>query len=257
MNKIASLSTATACMLAMLVHASAVQAATCGNSAAGYEGWKQQFAGEAHRHHYRLAQIRHGLIAAGLVALLGGALFAAKNTFDAHALREDAGRLKAETADLNRRYQEISTSFPQLGVDNDTLRRQTGRYGELLRQQRQPGPAYARVSQVLDRMPAIVLEGIEWKNGSLLPSTVALGGDGGEITTVRASVRLERADTRQVLAAFEQFVDALKAEPGVTVKVLQRPFDVESGTALRGGDGIDEAVQPRPFAVEIVRSSAP
>lgn len=217
----------------------------------------QQFAGEAHRHHYRLAQIRHGLIAAGLVALLGGALFAAKNTFDAHALREDAGRLKAETADLNRRYQEISTSFPQLGVDNDTLRRQTGRYGELLRQQRQPGPAYARVSQVLDRMPAIVLEGIEWKNGSLLPSTVALGGDGGEITTVRASVRLERADTRQVLAAFEQFVDALKAEPGVTVKVLQRPFDVESGTALRGGDGIDEAVQPRPFAVEIVRSSAP
>jgi membrane-bound lytic murein transglycosylase B len=34
-------------MLVMLVHASPIQAATCGNSAAGYEGWKQQFAGEA------------------------------------------------------------------------------------------------------------------------------------------------------------------------------------------------------------------
>jgi hypothetical protein len=84
-----------------------------------------------------------------------------------------------------------------------------------------------------------------------------LAADTPEITTVRASIRLERADTRQILAVFEQFVDALKADPGVTVKVLQRPFDVEPGSALRGGDGIDEAAQPRPFAVEIVRSGTP
>lgn len=217
----------------------------------------QQFAGEAPRHHYRLAQIRHGLIAAGLVALLGGALFAAKNVVDAHTLREEASRLKAEEADLAHRYQEISATFPQLGIDNDSLRRLTGRYGELLRLQRQPGPAYAQVSRVLDRMPAIVLEGIDWKNGQNLPSTVAFAADSPEITTVRASIRLERADTRQILAVFEQFVEALKAEPGVTVKVLQRPFDVESGTALRGGDGIDEVAQPRPFAIEITRSSTP
>jgi hypothetical protein len=218
---------------------------------------RQQFAGEAPRHHYRLAQIRHGLIAAGLVALLGGSLYAAKNTFDAHTLRDDADRLKAEEADLARRYQEISATFPQLGIDNDSLRRLTGRYGELLRQQRQPGPAYAQVSRVLDRMPAIVLEGIDWKFGQNLPSTVALAADTPEITTVRASIRLERADTRQIVAVFEQFVDALKADPGVTVKVLQRPFDVDAGSALRGGDGIDEAVQPRPFAIEIVRSGTP
>ena len=217
----------------------------------------QQFAGEAPRHHYRLAQIRHGLIAAGLVALLGGALFAAKNVVDAHTLREEASRLKAEEADLAHRYQEISATFPQLGVDNDSLRRLTGRYGELLRLQRQPGPAYAQVSRVLDRMPAIVLEGIDWKNGQNLPSTVVFAADSPESTTVRASVRLERADTRQILAVFEQFVEALKAEPGVTVKVLQRPFDVESGSALRGGDGIDEVAQPRPFAIEITRSGTP
>jgi hypothetical protein len=107
-------------------------------------------------------------------------------------------------------------------------------------------------------MPAIVLEGIDWKNGQNMPSTVAFAADNPEITTVRASVRLERADTRQTLAVFEQFVDALKGRARhVTVKVLQRPFDVESGTALRGGDGIDEAAPARPFAVEITRSSAP
>ena len=39
--------TATALLLAMAVPASPLHAATCGNSAAGYEAWKQQFAGEA------------------------------------------------------------------------------------------------------------------------------------------------------------------------------------------------------------------
>ena len=217
----------------------------------------QQFAGEAHRHHYRLAQIRHGLVAAGLIALLGGALFAAKNTVDARALREETRLLTTSDAELSRRYQEISATFPQLGIDNDTLRRLTNRYGELSRQQHQPGPAYGLVSQVLDRMPAIFLESIDWKNGGFLPSTVANRPDNREITTVRASIRLARASTRQTLAVFEQFVEALRSEPGVTVNVLQRPFDIESGTAMRGGDGIDEETPARPFAVEIVRSAAP
>lgn len=217
----------------------------------------QQFASATHRRHYHLAQIRHGLIAAGLTALLGSALFAAKNSVDAHGLREETRVLAAGEADLSRRYQQISATFPQLGIDNDTLRRLTSRYGELARQQRQPGPAYGMVGRILERMPAIELESIAWKNGGIAASTAANRPDGREITTVRASIRLERASTRQVLAVFEQFVEALGNEPGSTVNVLQRPFDIESGTAMRGGDGIDAEAQARPFAVEIIRSAVP
>jgi hypothetical protein len=217
----------------------------------------QQFAGETHRHHFRLAQIRHGLVAAGLVALLGGVLFAAKETYNAHDLRAEAGALAASQADLNRRYQEISATFPQLGMDNDTLRRLTGRYGELLAQQREPTPSYRMVSRVLDRMPAIVLEGIDWKIGQNSRFTVGMAGGEPETTTVRGSIQLERATARQTLALFDQFVEALAADPANKIKVLQRPFDIESGRALRGGDGLDEEAQPRQFALEIVRSSAP
>lgn len=39
--------TASVLLLAMAVPASSLHAATCGNSAGGYEAWKQQFAGEA------------------------------------------------------------------------------------------------------------------------------------------------------------------------------------------------------------------
>ncbi|MDP2883308.1 MAG: hypothetical protein Q8N89_17230 [Azonexus sp.] len=217
----------------------------------------QQFADETHRHHFRLAQIRHGLFAAGLIALLGGVLFAAKETYKASDLRAEARALAASEADFSRRYQEISATFPQLGMDNNTLRRVTGRYGELLAQQRQPTPSYRMISHVLDRMPAIVLEGIDWKFGQNFRLTVGVPGREPEITTVRGSIHLERATTRQTLAVFDQFVDALRADPANTINVLQRPFDIESGRALRGGDGLDEETQPRQFAVEIVRNVAP
>lgn len=216
----------------------------------------QQFANEAHRHHYQLSQIRRGLIAAGVVALLGSLLFAAKETYVAHTLRQEVFALAAEESDLNRRHKEISATFPQLGVDNETLRRLTNRYSELRSLQRLPTASYAMIGQVLDRMPAIVLEGIDWKNGTFLPLTAAIS-DGPEITTVRGAIRLERATTRQTLAAFDQFTEALRADPANTVNVLQRPFDIESGSALRGGDGLDEEAKPRQFSVEIIRKIAP
>ena len=112
------------------------------------------------------------------------------------------------------------------------------------------------ISRVLDRMPAIALESIDWKNGTFLPLTAAISS-GPEITTVRGAIRLERATTRQTLAVFDQFVQALRADPANTVNVLQRPFDIESGSALRGGDGLDEDAKPRPFSVEVIRKIAP
>ncbi|MBS1143655.1 MAG: hypothetical protein H6R14_1061 [Proteobacteria bacterium] len=218
---------------------------------------RQQFANDAHRHHFRLAQIRHVLIASGLIALLGSVLFAAKGTYDAQNLRAEASALRATEADLNRRYLEISATFPQLGVDNETLRRLTNRYAELIVQQRQPGPSYRAVSRVLDRMPAITLESIDWKNGQNFRLTVGSSREDAEITTVRGAIRLERATTRQTLAVFDQFVDALKADPANTVNILQRPFDIESGQSLRGGDSQEGETQARQFAVEIVRGKAP
>ncbi len=216
----------------------------------------QQFAGEIHRHDYVLSQIRRGLIAAGSIALLAGLLFAAKEIYRAHQLREESTTLNAAAADLDRRYREISATFPQLGVDNETLHRLTERYGELRGLQRQPAASYRMLSRVLDRMPAVVLEGIDWKNGNFSPTAAAIGA-GPEILTVRGLVRQEQASTRQTLAVFDRFVEALSADPANTVKVLQRPFGIDSGSALRGGDGTDEESKPRRFAIEIVRKAAP
>lgn len=219
---------------------------------------RQQFAGEGHRHDYRLAQIRRGVITAGIIALLGSMLFAAKEIYQAQKFREETRLLTASETDLNGRYREISATFPQLGINNETLRHLTMRHADLTRQQRQPGPSYSLVSRALNEISSITVESIEWKIGRFSKSTAAVITGEEEITLLRGAIRPEKnASTRQVLATFENFIERLRSNPGASVTVLQQPFEMESGHSLRGGDGTDESTRPRPFALEITRKIAP
>ena len=140
-------------------------------------------------------------------------------------------------------------------IDNDTLRQLTTRYSELSRLQRQPGPSFSLVSQALERVPAIKLESIEWKNQA--PYAPGQKDENREVTIVRGAITLSQSEPRKVLGLFDNFVEALHGQPGMSITVQQRPFDIEPGSALRGGDGTDEAAQPRQFTVEIVRKHTP
>lgn len=214
----------------------------------------QQFGNDTHRHHFRLSQLRNGLLATGIVALLASSLYATKQFYDAHAFHEETQELKRSEVELNRRYQETASTLPQLGVDNDTLRQLTSQHAELTRQQKLPGPAFRLVSQALDRMPMIKLEGIEWRNDTTYDATKKAAQ---EATVVRGSIGVAQTDPRKLLGVFDNFVELLRSQPDVSVSVLQRPFDIESGSTLRGGDGAEEGIKPRQFAIEIVRRTAP
>lgn len=218
----------------------------------------QQFAGETHRHDFRLSQIRQGIIAVGLIALLGSLLFAARETYTAYTLRGEAEALKLSEADLNWRYQEISATFPQLGIDNETLRRLTSRHADLSRQQRLPDQAYRHLSLALNQMPGVTLEELDWKISAAGTSKAASIEGSDEVTTVRGAIRVQgNASPRQILASFEQFAELLRSDPACTVNTLQQPFDMESGRALRGGDSEEDNAKPRQFAVEIIRKIGP
>ena len=84
-----------------------------------------------HRQLYRASR-NFALVADLTVALLGGGLFAAKEFYESYSLREETQALILSEAELSWRYREISATFPQLGLDNDTLRRVTDRQVELL-----------------------------------------------------------------------------------------------------------------------------
>mgnify|MGYP001766095566 CR=1 FL=1 len=218
---------------------------------------RQQYAGEAHRHHYHQSLLRRGLVTAGLVTLMASAIFSARELYVACDLRSEAAALSANEKDLSQRYRSISATFPQLGIDNETLRRLTGHHAELLRHQRQPGPILTDISKVLDKMPAVVLDEIDWKNGQNFRLTVGGHTEPPETAIIRGTIRLERASPRQILGTYDELIDALRTLPGVTVTALQRPVDIESNAPLRGGDGQEDESRPRRFAVEIARSRKP
>ena len=226
----------------------------------------QQFAAETHRHDYRISQLRYGLIGLGAVALLGGFLFATKQLYDNYSFRQEAAALIASEAELSWRYREISATFPQLGIDNETLRRVTDRQKELLTQQRAPSAPFQQVSRAMNEMPNLHLESVEWKLGDNAPTTNSptrnsigeLLKSKNEVVILRGTIRLGPTSTaRQTLATFEHFVDLLRVDRDNEVSVLQQPFEIESGRALRGGDAANESTQPRQFAVQITRKLAP
>lgn len=210
----------------------------------------QQFGNDNHRHHFRLSQLRNGLLATGIVVLLASGLYAAKQFYDAHYLREEALALRSKEAELNRHYQETANAQPQLEIDNDTLRQLTNQYTELARQRNLPDPAFRLLGQALERMPAIRLESLEWRNDTAYDTTKKTAQ---EVTVVRGSIALAHTDPRKLLGVFDNFVDLLRAQPEVSISIVQRPLDIESGSALRGGDGAEEGTKPHPFTIEIVR----
>ena len=219
---------------------------------------RQQFAGADHRHDYRISQIRQGLITLGAITFLGGTLFATNKLIHTHALQQDTQEFSAKAAETDVRYREIAATFPQIGIDSETLRRITTRHSELLTQQRLPGPAYQLIGNALNQSPAIDLEGLDWRIGDAgNPATPSLNS-GAEVITIRGLVRLENgASTRQTLATFDQFVQLLGVDRNNQVKVLQPPFDIASGQSLRGDDKEDHGSKPRQFTLQITRQLTP
>jgi hypothetical protein len=219
---------------------------------------RQQFAGPGHRHAYQVNRLRRGILAAGLIALLGGLLLTAHNAWTAYELRQETRTLQASASDLENRYGKIAATFPQLGIDNATLRRLTDQHAALGQQQRPPEPALRRLGQVLEQMPAIILDRLDWRIGREVAGNASGNASAidshGETTIINGHVQLApTASTREVLTLFNEFVERLRNDPDNTVRILQRPFDMESGRPLRGGDDVGEAGLAQPFMIEITR----
>ncbi|MCL2525140.1 MAG: hypothetical protein FWF20_04260 [Betaproteobacteria bacterium] len=220
---------------------------------------RQQFASASHRHNYRVAQLRRGIVGASLIALLGGLLFAAHEAFTAHELRQESQVRQIQADELEAAYRSIAATFPQLDIDNDTLHRLSTQHATLVRQQQHPEAALRRLGQILDQTPAIALDRIEWQIGRTDPGAAAdaPGIDGDDESIVIHGHIQSAATAREALTRFDEFIDRLRHNPDNQVRIVQQAVDMASERALRGGDGIDEADRPQSFIIEISRTAKP
>ena len=222
-----------------------------------------QFADDTLRHDHHLGQIRSALYSLGVLALLGGLLFSGKLWYESFTLAQESEALRNEAALSRHRYHEIVKTFPPIPTNNEALRRIIGRYVELETMGASPDGLYREISRALQAAPAAELDGLDWKVGSsepppgsaaTQPALASTVPKDSEAIIVRGTLKLgPNANARQMLTAFNDLLEALKANPALQVKVLQRPFDIESGKSLRGDDTTLENSTPRSFSLQIIR----
>lgn len=222
-----------------------------------------QFADDVRRHDYHLWQIRTALYGFGVVALFACLLFTGKQLYDTSEIKEQTATLAAEAGLARQRYNDIVKTFPPIPTNNETLRRVINRYLELEKKTAGPEGLYHEISRALQIATQVELDGIDWKtggaaspgsNGANLPAGATAVADDSETAVVRGTLKVgANANARQLLAVFNQLVDALKANPKLQVTILQQPFDTESGKSLKGGDTAVEEDKPRTFSLQINR----
>jgi hypothetical protein len=220
-----------------------------------------QFAKEPLRHDYRLWQLRTALYGLGAVVLFGCLLFSGRQFYSANSLASESAAIAAQAQNARQRYDDIARSFPPIPTNNETLRQIMNRYTELESGGASPEALYRDISAALTKSPTVDIEAIDWKTAGAAGAKGNPGTAGavaaaanGPSALLRGTVNLgARATPRQIIAAFQQFVDVLRANPALTVKEIQQPFDTDSGKSLRSGSETVSETGARPFALEITR----
>jgi hypothetical protein len=218
-----------------------------------------QFANDDQRHHFHLWQVRTALYASAAVGLFGCLLFAGDQFYHAYDISQQAAEHQSQAGVARQRYNDVVKTFPPIPTNNETLRRVIDRYVVLEKKSTSPDRLYHEISRALQTSPSAEVDGIDWKvGGGATASTVRAGeatvGDDSEMALVSGTLRLsQHANARQLLAVFNQLVDALRANSKLQVTVLQQPFDIESSKSLKGGDTTITEDKPRTFSIQISR----
>ncbi|MGH8681126.1 MAG: hypothetical protein ACREVP_06415, partial [Burkholderiales bacterium] len=231
-----------------------------------------QYAGDNLRQHFRLHQLRVGLVAGGALICLLALGYAGILLTQRYGLEEqiDVDRQRARAA--TDEYQRVTRAFPQLPTTTDNLRATMQRYDSLTKQTSAPDRLAAVLSQSLDASPAIQLERIRWELAANPKERVRDAAAGQprsaparppagvpqvtelyEVVEVAGKVvGIRSADYRRMNGAVEEFVGRLRTHPGVEVLQVKLPFDTGSGSSLSGDIGAETEKVP-PFTVTVAR----
>ncbi|MCX7156467.1 MAG: hypothetical protein NTW45_08505 [Rhodocyclales bacterium] len=231
----------------------------------------QQFAPARERRFHNLWQVRFALTSAAWVILAGCLLFAGKTALNLYDLRDTTEATKALTASDTQRYNAILEGLPKISITPDNLRALSGRFEALQKRTPAMEPLLIHVSQALNDNPRIELTQLTWKivdhldvgekaqkdakqaAGAATPAAAAAAG----WVTVEIHAQLPLglvSDQRAQIELIESFAERLRASQ-TDVRVLRRPFDIESDKPLRstGKDGEAQPADVPKFAVRIAR----
>lgn len=230
----------------------------------------QQFAPAAERRFFKLWQVRYALTRTAWTVLAACLIFAAKTAFDAYDSGNEIEATKAATANDNQRYQGILQGLPQVSLSPDKLRAVIGRVDDLQKRMPAMEPLLIQLSLALNENPRIELARLAWqitdrldaaekpdpKRPAAAKTGVAPAGQQGWVSVeIDAQLPLSLvSDQRAQIDLIEGFAARLR-DPQTDVRVLSRPFDIESDKPLKssGEAGKAQSAEVPKFSLRMAR----
>ena len=211
----------------------------------------QQFAPAADTRIYNLWRIRFALTSAAWMVLAGCLVFAGKTALNVYELRDSIEATRAVTATDTQRYNALIDSLPKVGISPDSLRALLERFDVLQKHTPAMEPLLNHLSLALNENPKIELTGLTWKIADNIDTarnvptgaTPAAAATGGVWAVIEINARLPLgmiSDQRAQINLIESFAARLR-DPRTDVRILSRPFDIESDKPLKSADEKGEA----------------
>lgn len=223
---------------------------------------------------FQIYQLRRALYAAGGIAALVSIGWLALNAYQIYDLHSQQTHAAAQTADYQRRYQDVTRHFPASPTSADNLVLAVQVAERLRSSKRTPETAMGLLGRVLSQYPDVRLKSMGWKyalrdydneTGQRRPE----GGSPGaavpgaparrQSAFVDAEIHPFNGDYRTALDAISAFAEALRKEPSVAeVKVVALPLNVSPTMALSGSTA-EAATRAKsaPFRLNIAFKPAP
>jgi hypothetical protein len=218
-------------------------------------------------HDYMIHRLRGwiGYAAAGL--LLGSLVMAALNIMGTLDTQTQLAQAKAQTADFERRYDEVARNFPATPLPGSDLKAVVEMSQAIAANERTPQRLMQVVSSALDISPEIGLQRMRWKftddlndkdetgpqsagnSHAQVPAANGVPGVMHEIGFVDGEIRNFSGDYRAALDSVNRLVDRVQKDPRVeSVAVVQQPVNVSAYSSLQGST-LDAQAQQIPAAL--------
>ncbi|MBI5110176.1 MAG: hypothetical protein HZA62_15685 [Rhodocyclales bacterium] len=227
----------------------------------------QQFAQASETRFHRLWKIRSALTSVAWVVFVACLLFAGKTGLKVAELQDQTELTRLATAEDTRRYDVILDGLPKVNLTPDNLRTLTSRYDALQKRLPAMEPMLVHLSQALNENPRIELGKLTWRMADR-PDAAANSAPGPKpavpaspnaaagwiLIEIEAQLPLVLvSDQRAQLALIDSFATRLQTQQ-TDVRVLSRPFDIESDKALRSaGDARAVSADVPKFSLRLAR----
>lgn len=231
---------------------------------------REQYADDGLRRFYHLWRARLGLISAGASVFALCLIFAALQLLDMVQVKQLAESDRSQETAAAGQYARTQANFPRTPTSREDLKILVRNYTLLQRQSASPDDLLVQISRALGTSPQIEVDKIDWEIGTpkagagdrdaakAAPGRAGAGASAAELRYQIAEIagRLlvpQASDYRNISVAVNEFVRALRAQPGLEVLGVRLPFDINAEKSISGDIGTARSAEVPRFSVVVGR----